>query len=124
MNKLTIAAVLLMAANSAHAGSISLEIKGQKIRIEAPRNCDALSCLKISAPGFKGFTSNNDDDAVASNPPPATTAPAPAPAQAATPQPAAPVTTTVTAPAAPATTVATAAPSAGFDASSTPAAST
>jgi uncharacterized protein (DUF2147 family) len=131
MKKLYILAALMMATTAAHAGSISFEIEGQKIRIEAPRNCDSLSCLKVSAPGlssssfsgFKGFNSSSDDD-VASNPAPAKTTPAPAPVQAAVPQPAAPVTTTVAAPAAPATTVATAAPSVGFDAASTPAAPT
>ncbi len=68
-----------MATTSAHAGNgISFEIDGQKIRIEAPRNCDSLSCIKISAPGpltgfnFKGHRSDDDDDAV-SNPPPAQT---------------------------------------------------
>jgi uncharacterized protein (DUF2147 family) len=106
MKKLYFAAALLMATTSAHAGSISLEIEGQKIRIEAPRHCTELACIKISAPGFKGFkgfdSQNDDDDTVVSNPPPAKTVPV------------APVTTaapvTAPAPAAPATTVATAAP--------------
>src|SRR3954454_2403393 len=80
MKKLTILAALFMATTSAHAGSngISFEIEGQKIRIEAPRHCDSLSCIKISAPGLKGFKSKNldDDDDIVSNPPPATSAPA------------------------------------------------
>lgn len=96
MKKLTILAALFMATTAAHAGSngISFEIEGQKIRIEAPRHCESLSCIKISAPGFKGFKSKNldDDDDVVSNPPPAKSAPAPV--QAAAPQPAAPVATT------------------------------
>ena len=112
MKKLTILAALFMATTSAHAGNgISFEIEGQKIRIEAPRHCDSLSCIKISAPGFKGFKSNhadNDDDTV-SNPPPTKSAPAPAPVQAAAPQPVAPVATNA-APAPAQTTVATAAP--------------
>ena len=62
MKKLYILAALLMATTSAHAGGISFEIEGQRIRIEAPRNCDSLSCLKITAPGFKGFKSKRYDD--------------------------------------------------------------
>jgi uncharacterized protein (DUF2147 family) len=111
MKKLFILAALFMATTSAHAGSngISFEIEGQKIRIEAPRHCDSLSCIKISAPGFKGFKSNNldDDDDVVSNPPPAKSAPAPV--QAAAPQPAAPVATAI-APAQTTVAAATAAP--------------
>jgi uncharacterized protein (DUF2147 family) len=107
MKKLTILAALFMATTSAHAGNgISFEIEGQKIRIEAPRHCDSLSCIKISAPGFKGFKSNHadDDDDTVSSPPPAKSAPAPVPVQAAAPQPVAPVATNAQ------TTVATAAP--------------
>ena len=73
MKKLFILAALLMATTSAHAGGISFEIEGQRIRIEAPRNCDSLSCLKITAPGFKGFKSkrfDDDDDADLSRRPP------------------------------------------------------
>jgi uncharacterized protein (DUF2147 family) len=128
MKKLYILA-LLMATTSAHAGNgISFEIEGKKIRIEAPRNCDSLSCIKISAPGlsgssfggFKGFKSkslDDDDDTAESKP-------APAPVQAAAPPPAAPAPVTA-APVAPATTVATAAPApaVGFDTPSTPAVS-
>lgn len=112
MKKLIVLAALLMATTSAHAGNgISFEIEGQKIRIEAPRNCDALSCIKISTPGFKGFKSNHsdDDDDVVSSPPPAKSAPAPAPVQTTAPRPAAPVATNA-APAPAQTNVATAAP--------------
>jgi uncharacterized protein (DUF2147 family) len=109
MKKLYVLATLLMASTTAaHAGnSVSFEIEGQKIHIEAPKNCDSLSCIKISTPGmsgsgfnlkgfkgFKGLGNNEDDDddtADNSNPPPAqATAPAPV-AQAPAPQPAAPV---------------------------------
>ena len=61
MKKLIVIAALLMATTSAHAGnSISFEIGGHKVHIEAPKDCDTLSCLKVSAPGlstadFKGF---------------------------------------------------------------------
>src|SRR6266404_5304790 len=73
MKKIYLLAALLMASTAAHAGnSVSLQIGGHKIRIEAPKNCDKLSCLQISAPSlsgsdlFKGFKSSRDDDDVAS----------------------------------------------------------
>ena len=111
MKKLYILAALFMATAAAHAGNgISFEIDGQRVRIEAPRHCDSLSCLQISAPGFNGslggiknsFKSNHDDDndTVDSAPAPSV----PAPVQATAPQPAAPV---AAAPA-PATTIAAA----------------
>jgi uncharacterized protein (DUF2147 family) len=115
MNKLYILAALLLATTSAHAGNgISFEINGERIRVEAPRNCNALSCIKITAPGysgtvggidFKGIGSRNkdDDDVVDTTP----VKPAPAPVQAAAPQPAAPA---YVAPAPAQATVATAAP--------------
>ncbi len=112
MKKLIVLAALFMATTSAHAGNgISFEIEGQKIRIEAPRNCDSLSCIKISAPGFKGFKSNHsdDDDDAVSNPPPAKSAPAPVPVQAAAPRPVTPLATNA-APAPAQTNVAAAAP--------------
>jgi uncharacterized protein (DUF2147 family) len=83
MKKLYILAALLMASTAAHAGnSISFEIEGHKIHIEAPSNCDSLSCIQVSAPGlsgsdfgFKGIksTRNHDSDDVA----PRTDSPAP-----------------------------------------------
>lgn len=95
--KLFILAALLMATNSAQAGGISFQINGERIRIDAPRNCNDLSCIRITAPGysgtvgnidFKGIGSKNkDDDFVDTTP----AKPAPAPVQAAAPQPAAPV---------------------------------
>jgi hypothetical protein len=107
MKKLYIIAALLMASTAAHAGnSVSFEIEGHKIHIEAPKNCDQLSCIKITGQGlsgfnFKGLKSNNDNDTVdTSNPPPQNTAPVP--------QPVAPVVNS--APSAPTTTVATTAP--------------
>jgi uncharacterized protein (DUF2147 family) len=127
MKKFFVVAALLMATTTAHAGGISFEIEGQRIRIEAPRNCDSLSCIRITAPGFKGFKSqrfDDDDDAgyrddrrddrnsrddrvYRDDPPPAKYAPAPAraPVEAAAPvaAPAAPAP-------APATTVASTAP--------------
>ena len=120
MKKLYILAALLMATASAHAGNgISFEIEGQRVRIEAPRNCAELSCIKISAPGlsgssfgnFKGFKSKrlDDDDDVAADPAPSKSTLAPV--QAAAPQPVAPVATTAApAPAPVPTTVATTAP--------------
>ena len=121
MKKLYVLAALFMATTAAHAGNgISFEIDGQRIRIEAPRHCDSLSCLQISAPGFNGSLGNinlnglgskkSDDDDAAYTPPPATPAPSPAPAQAAAPQPqpAAPVATYAAPPSPPSTTIATA----------------
>ena len=73
MKKLYVLAALLMATTAAHAGnSISFEIEGHKIHIEAPKDCDTLSCLKVSAPGLSGSgffkstkssRSQDDDDA-------------------------------------------------------------
>ena len=67
MNKLYILAALLLATTSAHAGGISFQIEGQRVYIEAPRGCASLSCINITAPGFKGLKSNryDDDDAPA-----------------------------------------------------------
>jgi uncharacterized protein (DUF2147 family) len=73
MKKLYILAALLMATTAAHAGnSISFELEGHRIHIEAPNHCDSLSCIKISAPGLSGFglkdlKSAHDDDDVADN---------------------------------------------------------
>jgi hypothetical protein len=62
MKKVCIIAALLMATTSAYAGnSISLEIDGHRIRIEAPKNCSQLSCLQISGFDFKGLQSNRFD---------------------------------------------------------------
>jgi uncharacterized protein (DUF2147 family) len=107
VKKLIIVAALLMATTAAHAGnSISFEIGGQKIRIEAPKNCDALSCLQISAPGlsgsgfgFKSRHSDEGDDVAASTDQPAPKSPPPPVVQAAAPP--APVAAPVAAPAAP-----------------------
>ena len=73
MKKICLLAALLMASTAAHAGdSIAFQIGGHKIRIEAPKNCDKLSCLQISAPSLsgsdllKGLKSSRDDDDVAS----------------------------------------------------------
>jgi uncharacterized protein (DUF2147 family) len=88
MKMITLAATaILLASTAAHAGSgITFEINGQRIHVEAPRNCDALSCIRITAPGLnlKGLNlgaGKDDDDAnLASTAPEPTTPPAPAPA--------------------------------------------
>jgi uncharacterized protein (DUF2147 family) len=101
MKKLIVLAALLMASTAAHAGNaISFDVNGKHVRVELPRNCDSLSCLKISAPGLSGadfgFKSKHadDDDNVADNSntsaPVQNTAPAPA-VQAPALQPVAPV---------------------------------
>jgi uncharacterized protein (DUF2147 family) len=126
MKKLVAIAALLMATTAAHAGStgITIQIDGQRIHVEAPRNCNALSCIHISAPGYKGTIGNidlkglgsktDDDDDDASTAPPPAPAIVPAPVQAAAPlpQPAAPAAASLVPPPppAPAAMVATAAP--------------
>src|SRR5258708_35092013 len=120
MKKLYVLAALLMASTAAHAGnSISLEIGGHKIRIEAPKNCDSVSCIQISAPSlsgsglsFKNLKATRDDDDVASRADPPAQKSASAPLdQAAAPQP--PVAAAGNAPSASTEVVATsAAPSA------------
>ena len=78
MKKLYILAALLMATTSAHAGGMSFQIEGERIRVEAPRDCNSLSCIKITAPGFngtlgkidlKGLGSKSKDDDVADTTP-------------------------------------------------------
>ncbi len=109
MKKFYLAAALLMAAGSAHAGSgISFVVDGQKIRIDAPKNCTSLDCIKITGVNtskfnFKGFGSKKDDDDDVAPAPAAPApvvaapaAPAPPPAPVASTAPVAPpVTTTV-----------------------------
>jgi len=109
-------AALLMSGTAAHAGnSISFEINGHHVRIEAPKNCNELSCIQISAPGvsasdfgFKSFKTGRDDDdnvAVRNDPPAPKYAPAPI-TQAAAPA----LAPAASAPPAPATTLASTAP--------------
>jgi hypothetical protein len=118
MKKLYILAALLMATTSAHAGGISFQINGERIRVEAPRNCNAISCVKVISPGYTGTLGNvdlkgmgsknknkSDDDVVDAPAAPA----APAPAQAAAPPPAPPAPAALTSAPAP-TIVATATP--------------
>ncbi|TCU72463.1 uncharacterized protein (DUF2147 family) [Bradyrhizobium sp. R2.2-H] len=121
MKKLYFAATALLLASTAvaHAGNvITFQIEGQKIQIQAPKNCSSLNCVTIVAPGLSkkpitlnnldlnGFGSEDDDDDATSG---ATTtaqgAPAPTAQQPAPPtevQPTAPAAPTVTARAAPA----------------------
>ena len=117
MKKLYILAALLMATTSAHAGGITFQINGERIRVEAPRNCSAISCVKVISPGYTGTLGNvdlkgmgkkksDDDDVVTSAP---AAPPAPAPAQATAPQPPAPAPAAA-APAPAPTTVATLTP--------------
>ena len=113
MKKLYILAALLMASTAAHAGNaVSFDINGKHVRIELPRNCDSLSCIKITAPGLSGsdfgFKSKrfDDDDNYSDDsntvqsaaPAPAVQAPAPQPLANSAPQPAA-TTVASTAPA-------------------------
>jgi hypothetical protein len=119
MKKIYILAALLMATTSAQAGGITFQVNGERVRIEAPRNCNALSCIKIIAPGYNGTVGNidlkglgsksKDDDDVVATAPVKPVPPAPPAAQAASPQPAAPTPTTA-APAPASSTVAAAPP--------------
>jgi uncharacterized protein (DUF2147 family) len=117
MKKIYTLAAFLMATTSAQAGGISFQINGERVRIEAPRNCAAISCVKVTSPGYTGTLGNvdlkgmgkkktDDDDVVTSvsAPPP----PAPAPTQAAAPPPPAPAPAAASAPVP--TTVAAATP--------------
>ena len=53
------AAALLMASTAAHAGNgISFQVNGQRVHIEAPRNCGSLSCVQVTAPGVSGNLKN------------------------------------------------------------------
>jgi uncharacterized protein (DUF2147 family) len=89
---LTAAAALLMASTNAHAGNgFSFEIEGQKIHIEAPRNCSSLSCISVTNNGsavnlkninLNGKKSTDDDDDVATSAPAKVQQPAQAPAPA------------------------------------------
>jgi hypothetical protein len=115
MKKRYILAALLLATTSAQAGGITFQVNGERIRVEAPRNCTGISCIKITAPGYSGTVGNidlkglggknKDDDDVAVTAPARPAAPAPAPVQAVAPQPASPAP----APAAPAPVQTTAA---------------
>jgi Uncharacterized protein conserved in bacteria (DUF2147) len=88
MKSIYLAAAMLLASTAAYAGgnSYNFEIQGQKIHIEAPKNCASLSCISISGINLKGLKSgrDRDDDDVAatstpSTPPAPPAPPAPAP---------------------------------------------
>ncbi len=103
MKTITLAAAMLLASTAAYAGgnSYNFEIQGQKIHIQAPKNCASLSCIQITAPGLsginlKGLKFGHDDDDVAETPTPAAPPAPPAPPAAA------PTTQTTTASQAPA----------------------
>jgi uncharacterized protein (DUF2147 family) len=101
MKTLYFAAALLMASTAAHAGNgISFQINGQKVHIEAPRNCESLSCIQVTGPGMSGNLkslkskpgnggNSDDDNATTSSTPPAQVDATP-PVQKAAPAPAAP----------------------------------
>jgi hypothetical protein len=132
MKKFCVLATLLIASTAAHAGnSISFEIEGHKIRIEAPKNCDTLSCIQVSAPGltssgfgFKDIKSKliDDNDEVTQRADPPAPKPAPAPvAQTVAPRPSAAAAVNA-APAAPAIAAAAPAPAVGIDGPTPPSA--
>jgi uncharacterized protein (DUF2147 family) len=106
MNKLAFAAAtaLLLATTSAQAGGgVTFQIDGQRVRIESPRGCNSISCIQISAPGYKGKLGNIDfgslgskdkDDDDVSPPAKTTTTTAPVAAAPVAPVAAAPVAAT------------------------------
>jgi uncharacterized protein (DUF2147 family) len=110
MKKFYVLAALLMVSTAAHASNaISFQIGGHKIHVEAPKNCDSLSCLKISAPDFKDLKSKHSDDDVAPRTDTQAVKPPPAPVTQAAVAPPAPVAAASTAPAT-STNVASASP--------------
>jgi len=90
----------LMALSAAQAGDgFSFTVDGQKMRIEAPRNCNSPSCISVTKNGsavdmkdmnLKGRKSDDDGVATSSPPsaPPAPPAPPPAAANTTIPAPA------------------------------------
>lgn len=96
MRKLVLIAAMLMASASAHAGSFSFNIEGQKVRVSIPRGCASLSCINVKAPGLTDKFKDSED--TASTPATTATAPAAAPAPQAV-APAAPVAPVAAAPA-------------------------
>ncbi len=82
MKKLFVLAALLMANTAAHAGdAYSFEVQGHKIHIDASRNCNSLSCIKVSVPGLSGsglgLKKDNDSTTPRTDPPPPKTVAAP-----------------------------------------------
>jgi uncharacterized protein (DUF2147 family) len=81
-------AVLMALSSSAHADGISFVVHGQRVHIEAPRDCRSLKCVSVSIPGFHLRRDDDDDDQAAPVPVPARPALAGLPA---TPAPVAPI---------------------------------
>ena len=105
MKTIYLAAALLIASTAAQAGSgMSFQINGQTIHVDAARNCNSLSCIKITGANgsnfdLKGFGAKNSDDDVAATTPTPAPAPAPAPVAPAVAAPAAPAPAAVASPA-------------------------
>jgi hypothetical protein len=84
--------VLVLAASSAQADSLSFSVGGHRVRIDAPRDCRSTSCASISIPGVyesrrKRFEDEDRDVVTAPPPPPTPTVPV-APVQQVAPPPA------------------------------------
>jgi uncharacterized protein (DUF2147 family) len=93
------AAALLMASSAQARDGFSFNYDGQNYRVEAPRNCNSLSCVSVTSNGSPVNTRHakgkkSDDDVTTNSPPPAPPAPAvqapPAPAPVANTAPPAP----------------------------------
>src|ERR1700733_1194274 len=88
-------AALMMIGSPVYAGeSISFVISGHRVHVEAPRNCNSVSCVSVSIPGIYQTLRklDRDDDAasaadaapvkpVAESPQPASPTPIVAPAK-------------------------------------------
>jgi uncharacterized protein (DUF2147 family) len=74
MKRLLLLAAALMISSTAHAGhSYTFTYEGQRVHVEAPRNCRSLSCVSIS--GLKSKSKKADETTARTDPPAATGAP-------------------------------------------------
>jgi uncharacterized protein (DUF2147 family) len=60
--------MLIALSSSAHAGnSVSFMVGGHRVHVEAPRNCNSVSCVSVSIPGiYQTLRKLDRDDNVAS----------------------------------------------------------
>src|ERR1700709_2443191 len=81
--------MLMALSSTAHAGnSISFVVGGHRVHVEAPRNCNSVSCVSVSIPGiYQTLRKLDRDDDVASASDAAPVKPVSAPAQPAVPTP-------------------------------------
>jgi uncharacterized protein (DUF2147 family) len=89
MKRICFLLMLMVLSSSAYAdNSISFVIGGHRIHIEAPRNCNSVSCVSVSIPGiYQTLRKLDRDDDVASVPDVAPVKPVAQPPQPASPTP-------------------------------------